>query len=564
MAVGEPDVADKSPDWRAYALLATVVYLTVKVILLACAAVGAQFVMDEYDQAGAAGNLGEFYKSIIPVKNVLYAVFYSFSHYLSDSSVELMQYARLQTLVVALLSLGMVYAIGRKLGYSIFEALFCVCIMLAFSTYMERGFRVRAEPLAVLFGLLSFYALLAWDQINRKSVFLAGLLLGLAFLTTQKTIYMSIAFGLGMFVVVRGASGLKSALMSSLLMATGFLISVFFYSLFFAGKGFLDVISAMILGPVDLQMNATSYYNNLGSFVWQTINRNTLAYGLCFSGWVAAVISWDKLDHKIRCLLVSATLLAGLVFTHNQPWPYVFVIIIPFISLLSGLLLQVMRGVLGSTHMLFCLLIVSLFITLPKNIQALEQTNILQFEVMQRAESMLNSSEYYEDGIGMLPKRLRAGGNKYWWDQIAISRAYDNASKGDFGLIADTMRAQPKLWIDSYRLERMRGLFDGVLDRGYVKIHSNIYLSGVRLEDGEETAFTNYWDGVYELYDKSGKQIDEPLEINGEMVSPPFSLKPETYKIKGVGGRYLLPSGIGRVHGIGSNSMPLFMSTYTY
>ncbi|TGT34736.1 hypothetical protein, partial [Mesorhizobium sp. M8A.F.Ca.ET.167.01.1.1] len=63
---------------------------------------------------------------------------------------------------------------------------------------MERVFRTIAEPLALFFAVAALLAVLRARELGGRQLVAAGILSGLSFLATQKSVYFNVALGLGL------------------------------------------------------------------------------------------------------------------------------------------------------------------------------------------------------------------------------------------------------------------------------------------------------------------------------------------------------------------------------
>ena len=96
-------------------------------------------------------------------QDLLYAYFYRLAYWLGADAVEVMQIARVQTLALTLIALGLLYGVARNLGRSRLNGFLVVCMVLAFSTFMERAFTARPEMLAVVFTLAALWTVTRWS-----------------------------------------------------------------------------------------------------------------------------------------------------------------------------------------------------------------------------------------------------------------------------------------------------------------------------------------------------------------------------------------------------------------
>lgn len=548
-----------------------------KVCLLFVLAVNSRYATDEYGQAEYSRYLGDFYQQFDPIKNVLYAYFFQLAHGLSDDSVELMLTARLQGFALALGMIALCYSISRRLGAGRSASLFSVFVLLSFSTFMERAFRVRADTLAVFLALAGLWVALGadgkpikWRGLARwLHAFGAGLLVGAAFLSTQKAAYHALALGLGYLVVgIRSAWTRESPrlratgtiLAPAAVFSSGWAASVLLYAVYFGGTDFPRTLKVVFTAPLRIALHGDEAYQDLWIFVYQTLTRNQLAYGLCFIGLALAVFRFRRLAPRQLLALTVGSVLTVLVLRHNQPWPYVFVLLIPFLAPWSTEVVHGLRprarkpeldgdgqGLERRQTVALLLLAGALALSFPRNFFVLRYDNLAQDRVASKAEAMLGSQDSYADGVGMIPTRHRAG-DRWWWDaatQIEIRRA---ALRGDFTAVQETFDDRPKLWIINYRVQALEPLLGPRLEASYVRVDPNILLAGTRLVTGAEREFVAMWPGPYRLYGVDGRPLDLPFQVDGREVRGeiPIAAGPHLVQFAGPtpGEAFLLPDGL--------------------
>lgn len=570
-----------------------------KVCLLLSMAVGSRYAADEYVQAEYSRHLGDFYQRFDPIKNVLYAYYFQLAHRLSDDSVELMLTARLQGFALALGMIALCYAIARRLGGSRPASLSAAFVLLSFSTFMERAFRVRADTLAVFLALAGLWvALGGWREPEGRRgpgrwlhAFGAGLLVGAAFLSTQKAAYHALALAVGYLAVgirsrwTRSGSRPRwrdaaTALAPAVLFSGGWIASVVAYAVHFGGTDFPRILVVMFTSPLQVALHGDEVYEDLWVFLYQTLTRNQLAYGLCFMGLALALVRFRRLDPRKVLALVVAMVLTVLVLCHNQPWPYVFVLLIPFLApwsteVVGQLSPRAGHGELdadgeglGRREVVVLLLLTGvLTLSFPRNFFFLRYDNLLQDQVAARAEAMLGPGDSYADGVGMIPTRRRAG-ERWWWDaatQIEIRRA---ALRGDFTALQETFDDRPKLWIVNYRVQALDPLLGPKLEASFVRVDPNILLAGTRLTSGEARRFPAVWAGPYRLYDPMGRALTSGFQVDGHEVRGVAHLEAGLHTVTWTGSAtdeaLLLPSDLRLTGPIPAEAppRPLFAQVY--
>ncbi len=496
-----------------------VVYCAAKLGLLCVYAVHTQYVMDEYWQGGESLYFREFYGTYDPVKTVLYTYFYAIARLLTTTSSELMRVARLQTLLLFTAMLAILWKTWRALDLEREEALFALCVLLSFSNVMERAIRVRSDHVALFFDVAAVAVVCRGNLTSRWRAFAGGALIGMAFLSTQKAAFAAVAMGVAMSITLWSTAGFRRAVITGASCLGGFLAALGAYTLYFSGRGFDSVMKPTMTRPMDLMINAKLYYPNMGQYIRQTLSRNWLPYLLTVAGLAVAAAGWKQATPAQRFAMIFTAVFATLVFTHNQPWPYVFVSAIVFLTPWSAKAWHVIRPIAGQRVPLAGLaLLLCLSFSFVRNFAYLENDNAIQNAVSDQAERLLAPRDYYEDGIGMITTRRLAG--HAWWDGMAVARLRVDASRGVFSGFAPMIADQPKVWILNYRVLALQPLLRTFLEHSYVSVHRNILVTGIQLSD-HDVLFANRWTGSYSVYGPRGQVNGARITVDGaEMVTP--------------------------------------------
>ncbi len=527
---------------------AAAAYCLAKLLFLGWFAWNARFVMDELGLASffTRWRPSELYASVDPIKTVLHQCFYQLAVLLADDSVELMRIARLETLVLAVAVVAGVFALARRLGWNRAESLFSVCVLLSFSTYLERSFRVRSETLAVLFAVAALGLALAARR-RRVAALSAGVATGGAFLTTQKSVYFVLALGLAYLLEAALERPRRRGLVLALLFAAGNLAALAAYGLWFGGGRALEVVAMVFTSPLEVAVVADDYYWNLRRYVLQTLTHNELAYGLSFLGLAAAAWGWRGLARERRFALVATAVVALFVFAHNQPWPYVFVMVLPFLAAWSPGALRLLAGERGSRPALLLAALFLLAFSFARNVEYLAHDNREQVRVMRQAEPLLAPEDRYADGTGMLPTR-RWAGEEWVWDAMTLAKIRRQLEAGESPALDRIFLDRPKLWIYNYRVAALWSALGPLLESSYVPVYPNVLLAGVRVEPGRPTELVSFWGGEFGLYDESGRPAATPFTIDGREVAGRVALEPGRYAVASpaTGGPplFLLPAGL--------------------
>ncbi|MCB2059965.1 MAG: hypothetical protein KDE21_05625 [Novosphingobium sp.] len=542
-AIGETNVKTGPTVPRLSTLLPGAVAL--KLVLLFVLAWNSRFVMDEFWQLGQSKFLFDgYFDTIWPGKAVGYAFFYKPAHWIGWNAGSTMLAGRLLTSLLGCGTLAMVYACARTLGEDKTRSLLVVLVLLGFSTFMERIFRTISEPLAVFFAVAALLALLRGNADRPVRIVVAGVLAGLSFLATQKAIYFDVALGLALVGDALATRRLAVGMVRGTWLVAGWLLPVTAYCLVFGGADPLPVLDNLLMVPADIATRGgAEAYGGLRLYVWQTLSRNAVLYAACFAGLAVALARFSNLETKERIALIFTLVVAVLVFTHSEPWPYVFIMALPFLALWPMRAYD--RLALDSPYrrLAFIALAASIALSFATNLYYLRIGNRAQLDLVARAEAMLQPSDTYFDGIGMLPDRRES--TPLWLDK---RRYLITLNEGEASVAYRGLRdAPPKLLISSYRLDAIRPVIDPLIRDRYVAISPNIRITGRQLHSGASQSFDPPVAGRYALYGLDGSKLSGEIEIDGASFTTPVDLAPgkKTVRLRrGAGEAYLLPDGL--------------------
>ena len=494
--------------------------IAAKLVLMFVLAWNTRFVMDEFVQLGWAKYVDDqLYVTNWPVKAVGFAVFYKLAHSIGWDAQSILLIGRLQTALLACGTLALIYGCARALGHARPQALAIVLVLLGFSNFMERIFRTIAEPLAVFFAAASLLTVLRGER-RLGAILLAGFLTGLAFLTTQKSIYFN--FALGAALVGNALIALRPvrAVTQGALLVAGWVLSIAAYCLVFGGTHAVSVATHMFVAPVGNAVHGADPYGSLRYFVIQTLTRNALLYAFCFAGMALALLRIRSINEPSRIALIFTIIVTALVFSHNQPWPYIFVMPLPFMALWS---LEPFRGLIRRPlyrALAVGVLAVAVSVSLVTNLLYLRHHNRDQLRLVAQAESLLKADDRYFDGVGMLPNRSEASG--VWLDRNAVLQTLGEGTNSATYQMFE--QSPPKLVIWSYRLDAIENLVGPQISARYVRVSPNLWLAGRRLELNGPVKFVVPVAGTYRLYSENGVPADGRVEVNGVAQTAPVVL----------------------------------------
>lgn len=542
------------------------VSIAIKVTLIFVFAWHILLIMDEFAQLGYAKYFANgLFDTIHPPKAVGFAVFYKLAHLIGWDAVSIILVARMQTALLACGTLLLVYACARALGEQRLRALFIILVLLCFTNFMERIFRTRSEPLALFFALAAVLVILRGHTLNARKIFIAGILSGLAFLVTQKSAFFNLALGLGLVIDATLRKHFIDAIVRGFYLTAGWLLPAIAYCFIFGGSDPLRIAEGLIFGPVEVAVYSSEAYNGIRVYVLQTLLDNTLLYLLCFSGMIMALKRWKTLNEKTRIALIFSFVITTLVFTHNQPWPYVFIMALPFISLWSlipvdSLLAQNRRP--ATRLFILAVTTVTLVSSYCLNLSYLKINNVQQLELVTRAEALLKPDEKYFDGIGMLPNRLEP--TTLWLDAWYVLKTRREGKHSEAWQVLT--QSPPKVIIWSYRLSNIYSAIAEAIDNSYVKVAPNIRLAGRQLHIGRQEEFNVPLSGRYQLYSETGTPVSAQINVEGITLAPPVTLSAGAKTITLLNGpekALLLPEG--NYDGLfkdGDDNKKLFAHTY--
>ena len=546
-----------------YAGPAIGILLATKIILLFVLAWNRRFVMDEFVQFGWAQYLSNgLFETIWPAKAVGYAIFFRLAHLIGWDAHSMLLIGRLQTALLGCATLALIYGSARSLGQSRMRSALILLILLSFSDFIERIFETRAEPLATFFGAAALLVAIRAESRPGRLV-CAGLLSGLAFLATQKAVYFNLALGLALVGDAGLERHLRRGIARGFWLILGWLFAVSLYCLYFGGWHPLPVVQHLFLGPLPVASSQTAAeYGGLRNFVAQTLGRNALLYVFCFAGMALATIRIRQIRSSDRIALIFSLVVTVLIFSHNQPWPYVFVMALPFMALWALQPFDALSDKPVYLPALTAVLVVAVAGSFARNIRYLELNNDAQLAIVDRVEALLARNETYFDGVAMLPNRPQP--SIIWLDRHGVLITLREGDRSvAYKVFAST---PPKVIIWSYRMDAINSVVGPLIDESYVSVAPNVRMAGRKLHLGDTTQFKVPISGSYALYSPTGKRVPGRIEVDGRSRGFPVQLERGVNSIRlveGTAGALLLPKGDydGKIRP-GSDDRSLFNGVY--
>jgi hypothetical protein len=537
--------------------------IALKIIILFTFAWHSRFVMDEFVWLGNAKYLfRRFFDTLWPAKTVGYALFYKLAHVSGWDAASILLIGRVQTALLGCAILALVYACARALGEDRPRALAIILVLLCFSNFMERVFRTIAEPLAVFFAVAALLVIVRGQADRSRTLFVAGLLSGLSFLATQKAVYFNVALGVALLADAAVARRYFAGMRRGVWLVLGWGVAILAYCFAFGGFDPLPVAKSIVFGPVEVATRGGVEYGGLRRFVLQTLVRNPILYFFCFAGLGLGLAKLGSLNGPKRIALLFSAIITALVFAHDQPWPYVFLMTLPFLALWSLELLDRVSGNPRQLRFAVIALATAVALSFVSNIRYFRFDNASQLELVTRAEALIRPGQAYFDGVGMLPNRSEP--TTLWLDRYYVLATLREGKRSE--VYRALTRNPPKIILWSYRMDDISPVVGSLIRDSYVRVAPNIRMAGRELRLGEEETFTAPIAGAYRLYNDSGEPLDGQVEVDGELLASPIQLDVGTKVVTlqtGPRNALLLPEGPYRgVLSPGPDNERLFANVY--
>ena len=514
--------------------------IAAKAALLVTYALRARWVMDEFAQGYSSRLLDAgLYTKVDPIKTVLPLFVFRLPYEWTSSATHILTAWRVETLLAAVLLAACVALATWRIRGSAVAALVATLVVLSFSNFMERAFRVRNDSFAVLPAMVALVVLLGDRETPRKA-WLVGFLSGMAFLCTQKSIYFVAAFGLGLWVSGWSSGRWRGAMATLSRYAAGAGLPLLAYCVAFGGARFDRVLTAVFLSPLQPGFSTAFAHPGLGRYVVQTLERNAFVYLLCGIGLATAFVHWRRSEPRLRAAALTTAVVTVGVFLHSQPWPYVFVMAMPFLAVWAPFPLPLTPQRFRAT-VLF-VIVVSLSFSFLRNVTYLNEDETAQFEVVRTAESLLGRKDRYFDGIGMIPTREIAGRHPWWWwDAPMLEILRERWNAGDRTEIERILNDHPKVWILNYRFRPMAPILAPIWQAGTVRVSPYLLVSGRQATGRTSVNFENLWPGTYDLFDAQGGRMKGKLRVDGSLCELPCSISTGRHDVTTDRNAFLLP-----------------------
>ncbi len=518
------------------------ILVAIKLLLLVVLAFNTRLVMDEFWHLHQTFYLfNGFFDDLWPEKAVLYTPYLKLSAVLSWDAASQILAARGLAAGLAVALVGIVYATSRAVGHSKLAALAVILVLLAYSNFVERSFRLQSEPQAILLAAAALWVVVRGPTNRLHVIVLAGILSGLAFVTTQKSVYFNVALGAGLVLDALAQRSVKQVVTRSLALIGGWAAAVLAYAIVFGGWDAAALLRWTFTGPLEVATTAQNDYGNLRIYVSQTVQRNVILYIACFAGLISELSRLRALTPGARVHVVFTLVICLLVFTHNQPWPYVFNMALPFLAFYA-VSFFVTRGTTQTRQTgILILFATALTFSLARNIQYLGHDNRQQLAVVRAAEAEVPPGGSYFDGTGMLPNRAMLP--YLWLDAMGVRKTLEAGE--DSALIRGLRKNPPAVIIDSYRTDALAALLQPLTGRSYVSVDHNLRVPGLKLDQGAPQDFSVLYGAMFVGRDAQGNLIDK-IVIDGQtrMLPTRIEVGDHTLQIDQDGPIWIVPEGL--------------------
>jgi len=487
--------------------------------LLVWSAWRVRFVMDEMGILTQFGFFRNLYFDLDPIKTVLGIYYFNLPRLITNDSVHLLLAGRALGLLLAAVMLLIAWCLGRNLTRSALGAWAATATLLACTNFAERSFRLRTDGAAATCAAIALL-LVVRGRGRSSATWAAGVASGLGFLCTQKSIFASVAIGIGLLLSsTTEARALTRGLVQSVRFAIGWSSMVVAYSVAFGGPRFPEVFAKVFLSPGRFALATASAYEGLEHYVFDSLRQNAMYYALAAVALGRLLRCWRQLDAGARAGVVATLVLTPLVLTHSQPWPYTLVVwqvfLIPWVATLVAGPRPFTGRLQGAVRWG---LLAALLLSAPRAaIYPVLHTNHEQLQTIREIEPLLAPTDRYFDGLGMIPSRHIAGPtDAWWWDRPTILAISREVERGDLSTIERILTDQPKLWILNYRTTFLMKRIGERLSRSYARVSPSVLMSGTVFSPGEvEREFHCVWPGTYRLYSPEGLPLADSVASDG-------------------------------------------------
>ena len=459
--------------------------------------------------------------------------------------------------VMVLTSLGTVLVARRFGGWS--SGLVALGLLLGFSSFLERAVRVRADGLSTAASLPALMVLTA-PRLQLPALFVAGLGLGLSWITTQKAVYFVGAFALALAARhVREEGWRRTGLLTGRagISIAGFAVPSAGVVLWASGRGLLQPFFEQTLQYGAYVGLSASTYSFTSMFVGQTVARNPgfWALGLLGASWLLVVSlrrparSLDSAGAPLEptgmavgpavALLTWTVAMVVAILQHTTKFPYVFLNLSPPLAACGAFAIhRLLPAVWGKEiprwrTALALVAGVALLVVLPivHHARALGQDLIWgQKVLMDRIDALTEPDDAVLDGTGMAVARRKA--TPY---SMTLRWHQERRRGADYPVIEHLRRSQPKIAIRNGRLRSLTPHEKEFIGSHFVHDWANLGVVGAAvIHEGPEPTETEVDLLASTRYAVLAEDLDR-ISLAGQPVQPVMVLEAGVHSVRIVG-----------------------------
>lgn len=394
-------------------------------------------------------------------------------------------------------------AIGRTLAGR-WVALFAAAMLLAFSNFLGSSIQVRSDVMATALSLPALWVL-TMRRSPRLAYLLAGLSLGVAFVTTQKAVYFVVAFAVALSI--RSWSELGSLRAATrrvaelgVLAALGFALPVAAMFLVYWRLGALAPMIEQVFALGARAGLAAETYRGTWVHVPETLGRNPGIWLLGVAGAGGLLARGLRrrvgehaasIDPRLAAAGAWTLVLLLLYLQHTSKFPYVFINLAPGLALCGAVILIRLAEAafappieIDWRTLCWSIAVVAMLVLYPAyHVSKSMHSDLLetQREIMNRVDALTAPTDAVFDGIGIATTRAKATP----WSMMA--RWFDERAAGaDYEVLGYLRQREPKVMIWNYRLPGLRRDEREFLERHFVNEWANIWVVGASTVAGGE------------------------------------------------------------------------------
>jgi hypothetical protein len=391
--------------------------------------------------------------------------------------------------------------IGRSLGGKS-VALLSAALLLAFSNFLGSSIQVRSDVMATAFSLPALWTLIR-VRASVWAYLVAGLSLGMAFVTTQKAIYFVVAFAVALSVrswceLGNWRTSARRTLFLGSVAALG--VAVPLSAMFFVYWR-MDALPALLEQAFERGARAgltANTYSGTWIHVPETLGRNPGIWMLGIAGACGLLAEGlRRRDPEFRAPLSPQLAAAGawtlallcLYLQHTSKFPYVFVNLAPGLAICGAVILVRLAEAAFSPRpridwraLCWSIGAVGTLVLYPyHHLRTSLRSDLLmtQREIMNRVDLLTAPDDAVFDGIGIATTRRKATP----WSMMA--RWFDERKAGaEYDVLGSLEQRQPKVMIWNYRLSALQRDEQQFVRSRFVHDWANIWVVGASTTAG--------------------------------------------------------------------------------